>query len=124
MYRVLALRARLAEEGGRARDQNPIDVLVRRTLCFYREQTGPAVVSYDDPKVVKFLKTSLKELETKVDDIIFQSEYERQERMEYKRQLEKNRGVADVVRKEAENDADREYERLASAARRKARLQQ
>src|SRR5947209_14947948 len=38
IFRVLSLREKLAEEPDRAREGNPVDVLIRKTLCYYREQ--------------------------------------------------------------------------------------
>jgi hypothetical protein len=64
----------------------------------------------------------VKELEGKIDDAIFQFEYERQQRAEYKRQLEKNRDVVEQVKKEADRDAEKEFVRLSNAAKRKARM--
>jgi hypothetical protein len=41
LFRVLALRERLSDQPERMREPNPVDMLIRRTLCFYREQKEP-----------------------------------------------------------------------------------
>jgi hypothetical protein len=124
IFRVLSLREKLSDEPDRAREGNPVDVLIRKTLCYYREQKEPLkVVTFDDAEFLKFLRPAMKELEAKLDDTIFEYEYERQQRMEYRRQLERNRGIVESVQREADRDAEREYDRLSSAARRKVRLQ-
>lgn len=124
IFRILSLRDKLVEEADRAREQNPVDVLIRKTLCFYREQREPLkAISYDDERFVAFLKTSLKELENHVDDAIFSFEFERAQRLEYQRELERYQTVVERVREQADLDADRNFEKIAGAAKRKVRQQ-
>lgn len=124
IFRILALRDKLVEEADRAKEQNPVDVLIRKTLCFYREQREPLKpVPYDDDAFVGFLRTSLKELEGHVDDAIFTWEFERAQRREFERQLERNQTAVDAVREQADVDADRAFEKLSSNAKRKVRSQ-
>src|SRR5687768_12693389 len=41
MFKILALREKLSNMTDRTREQNPVDDLIKRTLCFYREQKEP-----------------------------------------------------------------------------------
>lgn len=124
IYRVLALRNKLGESNQSVRDANPIDMLIRKTLCFYREQKEPLKpVPYDDPLFVKFMHDSLKELELKIEDAIYQTEYELAQRKQYEFQLQKNKDVVDRIREEAEDNADRSFDRLATSAKQKVRTQ-
>lgn len=124
LYRVLALRQKLFESGTRARENNPIDILIRRTLCFYREQKEPLrPVPFDDTDFLKFLRGSLKELEYKIDDAVFQEEFEKYQRQQYENQLNKNRAVVERVKSEAETSAENAYERLSRTAKQKVNAQ-
>jgi len=124
LFRVLSLREKLGEATGRTREANPIDAIIRRTICFYREQKEPLKpVAFDDEEFLKFLRVSVKELEEKVDDSIFQWEFERQQRREYERRMKVSEGAAQTVSREAERDADLTYDRLTSAARKKVQSQ-
>jgi len=124
LFRVLSLREKLGEATGRTREANPIDAIIRRTICFYREQKEPLKpVAFDDEEFLKFLRVSVKELEEKVDDSIFQWEFERQQRREYERRMKVSEGAAQTVSREAERDADLTYDRLTTAARKKVQSQ-
>lgn len=124
LLRILALRSKLAETSDRARDSNPVDLLIRKTLCFYREQKEPLKpVPYDDPGLVKFMHDSLKELELKVEDAIYQVEFERAQRKSYELQLQKNKEIVERIRDEAEDSADRSFERIATSAKQKVKTQ-
>lgn len=120
ILRLLALRNRVADTGDRARENNPVDTLIRKTLCFYREQKEPLrPVPYDDPQFLSFFRGAMKELEGKVEDGIFQAEYERAQRRAYEFQLQKNREVVERVREEAESRAEKTFERISTSARKK-----
>lgn len=122
LFRILSLRERLGEATGRTRESNPIDTLIRKTLCFYREQKEPLrQIPFDDPEFLKFLKSGLKELEEKVDDTVYQWELERQQQREYEKRLRQNRGEVETVQREARNEALRSFDRLSEAARKKVR---
>lgn len=124
MFRILSMREKLGEATGRTREANPIDAIIRRTICFYREQKEPLKpVGFDDADFLKFMHTSLKELEDKVEDSIFQWEFERQQRREYERRLKITEGAAQAVAREAEGDAERAYDKLSAAARKKVQAQ-
>jgi hypothetical protein len=125
LFRVLALREKLQDYVEKNRGQNPIDVLIQKTVCFYRQQKEPLKpVSSDDPVFVDFLKTSLTDLDGKVDDAVFSMELERQQRQEYERLAQKNRGAVQLLEDEADRDADATFEKLSKAARRKVKLPQ
>ena len=50
IFKVIAIRERISDAADRQRDQHPIDVLIRKTLCFYRDTKEPLkAVTYDDP---------------------------------------------------------------------------
>jgi hypothetical protein len=122
IFEVLALREKMQKDASQSREQNPIDLLVRKTLCFYREKKEPLkMVPYDDPAFLGYLRSSLGDLEAKVREVISQREYDRQQRKEYERLLTENQELEDSVRTQAEVSADREFERLSNSARRKAK---
>ncbi len=124
VYRVLALRNKLGEASERIREANPVDFLIRKTLCFYREQKEPLKpVPYDDPAFIRFFRDALKELELKIEDAIFQTEYELAQRKQYELQLQKNKDVVERIREEAEENADRSFDRLANSAKQKVKSQ-
>lgn len=119
LFKVLALREKLIEEIGKA-DGNPIELLVRQTLCFYREQRDPLrPIPYDDTDFLKFLLSGIGELEKKAEAAVLQEEVLHSERMAYETQLEKTQGVIDRVWKEAEKEAGATYSRISRAARKK-----
>lgn len=122
IFRILALREKMQSSAQQSRDQNPLDLLIRKTLCFYREKKEPLkMVPYDDPAFMAFLHGSLNDLETKVEETIFQREFDKQQRKEYERLLTQNQELEESVRGQAEVDADRNFDRLSSAARKKVR---
>ncbi len=122
ILRILALRDKLAEYVDRSRGQNPVDTLIRKTICFYREQKEPLKpIAVDDPDFLNFMKKSLPDLETKVDDSIFQAEFERYRRVELERQAQRNQGAMNSLEEQANHDADRSFENISKAARRKVK---
>ncbi len=122
IFEVVALRDRIQNTGAQAREQNPIDLLIRKTLCFYREKKDPLrLVPYDDADFLAYLKPNLGDLEKKVAEVIAQREYDREQRLEYERMLTQNQALEDAVRAQAELAAEKEYERLAKKARMKAK---
>ncbi len=120
VLRILAMRGKLNEMSERARESNPIDKLIEKTLCFYREQKEPLrTVPYDDQAFSKYMKTSLRELELKVEDAVYQAEVERVQKKHYEIQLQKNREVVEELKIEAETQAEKSFERLSSSAKQK-----
>ena len=124
VYRLLSLRERIADLGERGRESNPVDVLVKKTLCFFREQREPLKpVSNDDDEFMKFLRLGLKDLESKVDEAVYDWEFERQERREFERRAMKNQKIVDSIMREADVEADSTFDKLARRAKRKAQGQ-
>ncbi len=122
IFKVLAMRERLEQSGGQSRESNPVDLLVRKSLCFFREKKDPLrMVPYDDPQFLDFLRVSMGDLEKKIEEMIFQKEFDKAQRKEYERKLTENQELEDKVRGQAEVDADRNFDRLSKAARRKVK---
>ncbi len=120
MFRVLALKEKLAELGKRHKEDNPIDGLIRKTLCFYRENKDPArPVPFDDAIFLTFINDSIGDLERKAEDAVFQSEFSRLQREEYEKRLERNQGLIDQLRAEADHSAQKSYDQITQKARRK-----
>ena len=120
MFRVLALKEKLTELGKRHKEDNPIDSLIRKTLCFYRESKDPArPVPFDDAIFLTFMETALVDLERKAEDAIYQSEFSRLQREEYEKRLERNQGLIDQIRQDADRSAQKSYDQLTLQARRK-----
>ncbi len=122
VFKLLALRERLAEEDAASRDQNPVDIIIRKSLCFYREQKEPVrPIPYDDETFVLYLKKYLKEIEIRVEKIIIQTEFEKRSRKAYEEKLTRNKATIDVLRREAEREANSVYKSLSNQAQRKLR---
>ncbi|MBY0370011.1 hypothetical protein K2X33_04945 [bacterium] len=122
VFRLIAIRERLQSAAALAPDQNPIDLLIRKTLCFFREKKEPLkTVSVDDAEFLTFLKESLPDLERKVDQTVLQIETEKQQRKVYEKMLQANQALEASLRAKAELDADRDFERLTKAAKQQAR---
>jgi hypothetical protein len=120
---VLALRDKATDTAARANEQNPVDILIRKALCFYREQKEPLrYVPYDDKEFIKYLRGgALRELETHVSKAVLDIEVERAQRRQFEVQMEKTQDIIQRLEKEAEREAARNYERLAESAKRKIR---
>ncbi len=124
LLRILALRERINDIADLSRQPNPVDTLIQKTICFYRVQKEPLKpVPFDDEDFLHFLKTSLKELETKVEDAVFQVQFEKFQREEYARRVQQNRNILQALEREADKDAGRTFDRLSSGAKRKARVE-
>lgn len=122
ILRVLALREELLRENDMARGVNPVDALVRRTLCYYREQIEPvAPVQFNDASFVRFMRDSIGQLNSKVEDAVFEVVLQDAEEKELERKLERNRRRADKMRAEAERSAEKSFKRIAKAAQSKVR---
>lgn len=122
IFRILSIRNRLEGAISKHSDRNPVDILIFKTLCFYREQKEPTrAIPFDDPPFVSYLRQALPELENRVDDVIFQAEFERNLRDRYERKLEANQQLVAQLQAEAERDAENSYSRIANTARKKAR---
>jgi hypothetical protein len=124
LLRMLSLREKVNNIADLSRTPNPVDTLIQKTLCFYRVQKEPLKpIPFDDADFLHFLKTSLKDLETKIEDAVFQVQFEKFQREEYARRVQMNRNVIQALEKEADKDADRAFDRLSESAKRKARTE-
>jgi hypothetical protein len=118
IFRLLAYRTKVNEL--RPKDQNPVEILIRKTLCFYREQREPMkAIPIDDEKFLQYLRGSLKDLEAKVEEASFQIELERQQKALYEKKLQGTEALVEKVTAQMNREVDLEFERLAKAARRK-----
>ncbi|NBW99016.1 hypothetical protein EBR03_05540, partial [bacterium] len=91
IFRILALRDKLNQASGLFEGPNPIDTVIRRTLCYYRQQKDALQpVPYFDPKILSFLKENIRELEKKVEAVIVECQYQvlNRERLAQKAQQE------------------------------------
>ena len=123
VFRILALREKLASDTGRVGEGNPIDPLIRKFICYYREQKDPlSPIAYDDAEFVKFVSKELDTLETRVNDAMFQVAFEDQQRQEYERRIQAQRAVIDSLQDEAEREAIVLYNKATSRARSKVKL--
>lgn len=124
LFRISSLREKVGDAAERSREQNPVDLVIRKSICFYREQKEPLQpIAFDNPGFVKFLKGALKDLENKVDDMVFQAEFERYQRREFERKVNKNKAMIEVLKKEADRDAERAFNKISSAAKKKIQEQ-
>jgi hypothetical protein len=122
IFKVMAIREKLADAVDRQRDQHPIDILIRKTLCFYREQKEPLKpVTYDDSNFISYLSTAMKELETKVDEIVYQWELDRVQRAQFEKIVEKNQHLIQKMKMEADEMAEAEVRKLSQKAKKNLR---
>lgn len=122
VFRVLALRDKLADHPDRARDENPGDTLIRKTLCYFREQKRPTeAISFDDPEIVTFLREALPQLEKKIDQVVFDLSVEKAQREQFENKLERSRELVEKIQNEAEKEADASYSKLSTAAKKKVK---
>ena len=103
----------------------------RLFLSFIRcAATAPANAPAHEPikaivnsEFTKFLKTSIKELETKVEKAVFDWELERQERKEFERRAKQNQKLVNALEREADIEAAQTFSRLSQRAKQKAMRQ-
>jgi hypothetical protein len=120
MFRVLSMRDKLTEVEKRGPADNAINALIRKTLCFYRENTDPVrPIPFDDPQFMKYMTSAIEDLERKADEAVFDAEFARLQREEYEKRLERNQDLIEQLRQEADRAAQRSYEQLSQKARRK-----
>lgn len=118
LFRVLAMRDKLASETGRVGDANPVDPLIRRFLCYYREQRNPtALVSYDDGQFLAFVKKELIALEKNVDLAVYAVAVEEHNRKEFERRMRAQQNLVETLKQEADEEAALVFERAAKQAK-------
>ena len=124
MFKVMALRRELERSFDGPLGENPVDILIRKTLCYYRQQKEPVrPIPYDDFKFVNFMKAGIDELEESVGNSIYEMEFAKQQRELYTKQLERNRRIIGKVKAAAEKDAEKAFERLSKKAERRVKDQ-
>jgi hypothetical protein len=117
IYKVLYLRKRILPE---TKDANPIDTLIQKTLCFYREQKEPLkAIAIDNPAFINYLKGSLPELERKVNEVVYQIESERLRKEAYEKSLQKNSVVIEKVQDQAYSAANQTFDKISKKAKQK-----
>jgi hypothetical protein len=123
IFRVLALRDKLNSTPDLFQGINPIDVLIRKTLCYYRQQKDALqVVTYYDPKMVSYLKENIKDLETKVDSAIFNCQFQQETKEALEKRAKKNEALVQDYMKEAQKSANQSFEKITKEAARKAKV--
>lgn len=122
IFRILALRDKLNQASGLFEGPNPIDTVIRRTLCYYRQQKDALQpVPYFDPKILSFLKENIRELEKKVEAVIVECQYQVLNRERLAQKAQQNQALVETFVKKAEQSADQTFERLAREAAKKVR---
>ncbi len=120
LFKLVSLRRKINETPDKLRETNPIDQLIRKTLCFYREQKEPIKpVPFDDEKFISFLRASLPELEAKAKDAVFETEYLRATKKQYEAKLKQNESLVEQLESQARNEANQEYDQLKAQASKK-----
>lgn len=124
VFRILALREKLNDSPHLFEGANPVDVVIRRTLCYYRQQKDALQpVPYYDPKLLSFLKENIGELEKKVEAVILECQYKLMSKELLETRAKKNQALVDSAKKQAEKTADNVFDKLHQQALRKARNQ-
>lgn len=122
IFRILALREKLNSTPDLFQGINPIDVLIRKTLCYYRQQKDALqVVTYYDPKMVTYLKDNMKDLEVKVDSAIFNCQFQQETKEALEKRAKKNEAIVQDYMKEAQKSANQSFEKITKEAARKAK---
>lgn len=122
IFRILALRETLQESSSLLEGRNPIDHLVRRTLCFYRQQRDAlSPVPFDSPEIVSFIGQNIKELEGKVEAAIVEIEYRKAKADILKKKAQKYQRLVEKEKQIATRKARELFEALSQKAVRKAK---
>lgn len=121
IFKILALRERLQKDTQIYEGKNPVDHLIQKTLCFYRQQKEPlAPVPFDDPKVVSFINQNLKELEAKVEAVVLEVEYRKAKESLLRRKALKYQKLVEEEKQIANRKANELFKILSNKANRKA----
>ena len=123
IFRVLAIREKVTDAMDRQRDQHPIDIIIRKTLCFFREQKEPLKpVLYDDENFISYLSAAISEIDTKVNEVVYQWELDLAQRLEYEKIIDKNQQLILSMKRQAEKEAEAEVKKIAQRAKAKAKF--
>lgn len=122
IFKVLAIREKVADAFDRQRDQHPIDVLIKKTLCYYREQKEPLKpVTFDDSNFISYLSLSMDELEKKVSEVVYQWEIDEAQKKQFEKIVEKNQQLIQRMKVQAEEQAEAEVKRIANKAKKQVK---
>jgi len=122
VFKILALRDKLNASSHLFEGSNPVDIMIRRTLCFYREQRDPLqLVPYYDPKMVSFLSEGMKDLEQKVERVILDLQTQALDKERLARRAKQNEAVVQNEKRLAEKSAIQIFERINQQAVRKVK---
>lgn len=123
VFRILALRDKLGQSSPADSGINPVDVVIRRTLCFYRQQKEALQpVPYYDPKFISFLKDNIRELEQKVEAVIIESQYKTFHQEMLEKRAKQNQALVEEAKRRADKSAAQTFERLTRSASQKAKV--
>jgi len=123
IFKILALKDQLTKSNDLEPSANPVTRLIRKTLCFHRSKKGEiAIIMFDDKELVGFLRKNLKALERKIEDAIFQYEFELAQKTAFERQIEANAAVINRLNSQAREAARKKYNGISSNAKRKIRV--
>jgi len=121
MFEILALKQTLADKKDWATKINPVEVLIRKVICFYRQEKEPLkVIPYDDQDFITFLKTAMPELETRINDAIYQIAFEKTQKKMFELRLSQNQKAVESLRKKAAGEARTTFKKLTADAAKKA----
>lgn len=122
IFKVLALRQKLQDSTSLYQGRNPIDALVRGTLCFYRQQKDAlSPVPFDSPAIVSFISESMNELEGKVEAVILETEYRKAVGAILRKKAQMNEEIIDQEKQLAARKAQELFKVLSDKALRKAK---
>lgn len=120
LFTLIEMRNKLEASGEVDSLTNPVNILIRKTLCYYRGQRGAtAVIAFDDTGLIKFLKENLKELEAKVEAEVLAEQTLKAQMAEYERRLKQNETVVEALKEQASNDASKRYSEISKKAKRR-----
>lgn len=123
VFKILALRDQLNSAAHLFEGSNPVDIMIRRTLCFYREQKDALqVVPYYDPKMVAFLSDGMKDLEKKVETVILDLQLQSLNKERLARRAKQNEALVQTEKKMAEKSAIQVFERINQQAAQKVKV--
>lgn len=121
IFRILALREKLQESSSWVEGRNPIDDLIRRTLCFYRQQRDAlSPVPFDSAEIVSFISQNIKELESKIEAAVLEIEYRKAKEDILKKKAQKYQQLVEKEKQIANRKARELFEALSRKAAKKA----
>jgi len=74
-------------------------------------------VTFDDANFISYLSSALKDVESKVDDIVYQWELDRVQKAQFEKIVEKNQHLIQKMKMEADEMAEAEVKKLSQKAK-------